>query len=350
MVRTVGFKYVILRNGANYGILPAPVDSTHQIHMDTEAEIKTSLIGDFFEPEKDVDFMTDKIQPVMILDGKEYPLGIFLPVHVSMDDSDYVKKIHIEAYDQCWYVKAQKVSVHPPFFPAGTNYINAISSLLSTCNIALIYAVSTSEVMTEDRADWGVGTSYLTIVNELLKEINYNDLWFDNAGIAQLTPFEAPDAKFIDHTLSDKDIKSLMIHGMSSTMDIYEIPNEIVVTCSNPDKEGGMIALAENTNPQSPLSIARRGMRITKVININNIASQEALQSYANRLMTETMSAEEEIMIDTLLLPGFGVGDTIGFKYGDLMAICKETAWTMELKVGGHMTHVLNRRVLNIDQ
>ena len=84
------------------------------------------------------------------------------------------------------------------------------------------------------------------------------------------------------------------------------------------------------------------------MIRVNNIPSQEALQAYANRQVTDSMLTGEVITVNTCLLPGFGVWDVTGIRYRDLLAVCKETAWSMELKVGGRMSHTLERAVMNL--
>jgi hypothetical protein len=60
------------------------------------------------------------------------------------------------------------------------------------------------------------------------------------------------------------------------------------------------------------------------------------------------MITGETIRISTALLPGFGVADVVALHYGELAAICIERAWTMELRVGGTMTHELEKVVYNL--
>lgn len=344
--RTIDFRYKILRNGADYGYLFPAEEGAPQLHMDSGSVIKTSFSGDFLEPSKDFNILADDIAPVLIIDEEPYQLGVFRAVHASTHDNGYYKTVHLEAYDHCWLVNANRLLGYI-FFGAGTNYIDAIGSLLASCGITRIYSTPTSEELTEDR-EWIMGTSYIDVVNQLLGEINYNDLWFDSNGFAHLEPYSPTNVNKAKHVLDDTKIESIMLPGLTSEFDVYDRPNVFICVCSNADKDGAMVAVAENTNPTSPLSIHRRP-RIAQVINVDNIASQEALQSFAKRQVTESLLAVESISVQTGLLPGFGVYDTTALKYGDLMEICRETSWTMDLKVGGLMTHELKRVVLNVD-
>ena len=82
---------------------------------------------------------------------------------------------------------------------------------------------------------------------------------------------------------------------------------------------------------------------------MNNIASQGELQAYASRLLTDSMMRGEIIDVETCLLPGFGVGDVVALKYGDLMTLCVERGWTMDLNIGGRMHHTMERVVFHAE-
>lgn len=345
--RTIDFQYKIVRNGADYGTLVPAAGQSPSISMNDADSVKTCLSGTFLQPTKPVDWTTDAIRPELIIDGTVHPLGVYLPVNVSESTNDIVKTVAITADDRCWVVRDCRTEDRV-FIAAGTNYVQAAISLLSATGIALINATDTTETIAEDREDWEIGTSYLDIINELLDEISYAPLWFDQNGVAVIEPMAVPDAVSIDHFLSEADPKYRILPGLQSKTDFVAAPNVFVCVCSNADKSAPMRAVAENTNPQSPLSIARRGRRITQVLTVNNIPSQEALQTYANRQVTDSLLSGEVFTVRTKLLPGFGVGDVTAIRYGDLMAICKETAWSMELNVSGQMTHTLERTVMNL--
>ena len=348
MRRRIDFRYVIIRDGADYGVIRPLDGSPPSVRMDDSGEIKTSFSGDFLLQEKEVNWLRDEIRPELIIDGEVHNLGVYLPAAVRELENATTRFMHIEAYDRCWRVK-DNYTESLTHIEAGTNYILAIEQLLTACGISLIAATQTPATLAETREDWSAGTSYLTIVNQLLGEINYKPLWFDQDGAAILEPVKLPQAGNIDHFLDDTSIESLMFPQLDMETDIYSAPNVFICICSNADKGGPMMAIGENTNPQSPLSIARRGRRITQVVNVNNIASQQELQAYANRLVTNSMFRGEIIEVETCLLPGFGVGDIVAFRYGDVMTLCEERSWSMSLSVGGRMHHRLERIVLNVD-
>ena len=362
-MRTVDFAYHVLRNGAFYGLLRAPEGRSRQIRMSDAAEIKTSLSGTFAPIVEDVDgnelqpdWLSDEIQPVMFLDGIENRLGIYMPATVTPSESDGIEELQIEAYDRCWRVKDTYTRVSL-YWPAGTNYLEPVEQLLAECGITLIVKTPTTKVFAQDREDWPVGTSNLTIINQLLSEISYNPLWFNESGAAVLEPESIPTAENIEHTLSDQpeDLTAgaseviRMLPQIRRETDIYQAATVFVCICSNADKSGPLVATSRNTNPQSPLSVMRRGREIVKVVRVNNVADQAALQAYADRLRNESMLGGETIRVTTALQPGFRVADVTALRYKDLSAVCVEHAWTMELAPGGEMTHELERVVVHLD-
>lgn len=347
MIRTVEVRFNLLRNGAWAGNLLALESSAPVLRMNVTGDIKTALSGDFAVQE-DANWLTDEIQPVLLIDGVPYPLGVFLPATARDAENETTRSVHIEAYDRCWKVQ-DNYTEDLYYIAAGTNYITAVKTLLEAAGIAAVLATPTSLTTATARQDWDIGTSYLEIVNQLLSEINYKPLWFNAEGVAVLEPAAVPTAANIRNTLDSSDVKSLLLPQITRETDIYRAPNVFICIVTNPDLTGPLVAKAENNNPQSPLSIMRRGRRIAEVVYVQNIASQEELQTYANRLLFDSMTQGETLVVSTGLLPGFGVNEITALHYGDLSALCRETAWTMELRPGGTMSHTLERVVYNLE-
>lgn len=362
MIRNEHVRFKLLRNGVEYGELLAGGNSP-TLRMSSSGEIKMSLQGTFLPravnssgKEVSVDWMADEIQPTLIIDGVETPIAVLMPAAVEPQSSMEEETIEVQAYDRCWRVRDTKVE-GALYLSAGTGYIDAVEGLLTSAGIATIIKTPINAVLAEDRQDWETGTSYLTIVNDLLKEINYKQLWFNASGFAILEPASTPSAENIKHVFTDqkpnpanrKEVEAIRVFPhMSRKTDIYQAPNVFLCICSNPDKSGPMTATAENTNPQSPLSIMRRGRRIVQVVRVNNIESQAKLEEYANQLLYESMTTGETISIETQLLPDFGVEDVAGLRYDDVLGVCVEKSWTMTLGPGGTMTHELEKVVINI--
>ena len=82
MIREVDFRFIIVRGGADLGELYALPESAPTIRMKASGEIKTSMSGEFWEPD-DIDWLSDEIRPEIRINGTWSSLGVFLPATVS---------------------------------------------------------------------------------------------------------------------------------------------------------------------------------------------------------------------------------------------------------------------------
>lgn len=345
MIRDVDYRVEVLRNGVPLALLEFDGTVAPNIYADESGSIKCSMSGTFLPCEK-ADYLTDELRPVMTLDGVDYPLGIFVPTTIQQRWSEEGERVEIEAYDRGYYLQ-EAVTAQRLHLPAGTEYVEAIRQLLAQAGIALAIITPCADTLQTDREDWDAGTSYLTIINQLLSEINYNEVWFDANGYAQVRPYTAPDAARIAHRYSATDLRQSPISlSGSAQLDIYSRPNVFLVRCSNPDLSSPMTAQAVNDNPLSALSVLRRRRRILKVTQVDNIASQDALQAYADRLCQESMLTTELIQFDTLTEPGHGIGDVLALDHQGFSGIYEETAWYVTLAAGSLMTHEAQKVVI----
>lgn len=341
MIRSLRFRIDVLRNGAR--LMSLPFAAPPNIMADSAGEIKTSLSGTFVDTPA-VDWMTDRLQPVVIIDGVEYPYGVFVPATLTHSNTERGRETQVEAYDLGYILTLAKTETiyH---IPSGTLYLDAVTELLAAAGIALVQATPNAATLQTDREDWDVGTSYLTIINQLLSEINYQDIWFDANGAAIVEPALSPSAERIDHTYDATTVDSVTHRDVSTLMDMFGIPNVFIAICSNPDYDAPMMAVAENNNAQSKLSIANRGMRIPQVYKVDNIASMDELQVYADRLRDQSMLATELTTIQTAIMPNHGLFDVVALLHPAATGIYLETGWEITLQAGTYMTHRLKKVV-----
>lgn len=345
MTRQVDVVFNVLVNGAETAKIYPVQGRPPILSMDDSDQLKFALSGSFYDLDV-IDWLHAEINPVLRIDSVENSLGYYIPTTIEETEDESSNQVSLECYDRSWRVK-NKIAESRVYFAAGTPYLTAVKDLLGKAGIVLIRSTSTDAVLQEAREDWDIGTSYLNIVNQLLTEINYQELWFDASGTAVLQPFPALTTYSPDHVLDSNTVKSLLLPSFSRSLDMFSAPNVIICVCNNPDKTGQMIAVAENNAPTSPLSISRRGFRIAKKIRLDNIASQTALQAYADNQRDRYMQITERIVVQTALFAGFGVYDVTSLHYKDFSGQCTERAWTMELVTGGTMTHTLEMVVYN---
>lgn len=341
MIRSLNFRVDVLRNGVR--LMSLPFATPPNILADSAGEIKTSLSGTFADNPA-VDWMTDRLQPVVIIDGTEHPYGVYVPATLTETNTATGAELQVEAYDLGYILTLAKTETiyH---IPAGTPYLEAIQALLADAGISLVQATPNASQLQTDREDWDVGTSYLHIINQLLSEINYQNIWFDANGSAILEPALSPAAERIDHTYDATTVDSITHRDTSTVMDMFGIPNVFIAICSNPDYDAPMMATSENNNAQSKLSIANRGMRIPQVYKVDNIASMDELQVYADRLRDQSMLATEVTTIQTAIVPNHGLFDVVALQHPAASGIYLETGWEFSMQAGTYMTHRLKKVV-----
>lgn len=342
-MREVKYRVEILRKNIPIGKLDYTVPPS--VYMDGEAEIKLSLRGTF-RHDDDVNYITDELRPIMTVDESEYPLGVYRVATKSSSGST-AKTITdaIEAYDRSVLLSWAKLE-NRDFWAAGTSYDVIFSHYLSAAGIARSIIVPSGSVLQSDREDWDVGTSFLEIINTLLAEINYDPIWFDLTGAARIQPYRKPSVDTIDHRYGKSQVLSYLRPEYSSTLDIFSQPNVFIAILENPEYSEPLVARAENDIPASKLSTISRGIRIPQIYNVDNIASAEDLQAYANRLRDESMQLSEIVSVQTANMPEHNVGDIIAIDHDDIAGIYKETAWQMTLAAGQYMSHTLKKVVV----
>ena len=343
MIRSYSIRVDVIRNGATLTTLHHISDPL--VDCNSEAPIKTSMSG-IFRNDAKVNWLTDELVPFQIIDGEEHPVGVFPVGTVSYGhDENGLETVTVEAYDRCMILnqtKAERI-IH---FPAGKNYLAAVEELLTEAGIALYMSTPSTAAMQTDREDWPIGTSYLDIINTLLSEINYTQIWFDSRGYARLQPVKTPQASNIDHRYGEMEKIKLLRRPCTVETDMFDAPNVFIVVCSNPDLEAPMVATAVNDNPMSSLSIFRRGRRIVKTYKVDNIPSQAELDAYANTLKLNGMIASEVATISTANLPGHGVYDTVAVTHPDIDGIFQEISWSLVLAPGQAMLHKIRRSII----
>lgn len=348
-LRDVKYRVRALKNGVEAEDLLWDAGRAPTVIWDKDGEIKSSFAGTFY-PSKNVDLLSDEIKPFIIINGTEYPLGVFRASTVGSDNSQYSPLVHIEAYDRCWRLQSNRIEsvLH---FGAGTPYIAAIEQLLTECGITLRIVTPSNVAFQTDREDWEIGTDYLTIINQLLNELNYSPIWFDVDGVAHVEPYQEVSARRILHRYGDigaPNVFNPSLASSSSEIDLFSMPNVFICICSNPELSEPMVAVAENDNPSSSTSIFRRGMRIAQRYQVDNIASQTELQAYANKLRNESMFATQILTFQSYAEGGHGIGDIISINSDQIDGIYEETAWSITMQAGQMMKHTARKEISTV--
>ncbi len=334
--RNIGYRVDVYRGPVKKGVLST---TKAKITMSSDGEIKTSAS---FTAAQDsgIDWYKDQLRPVLISNGNETPLGVFVPGSVSNEDG----MLQIDAYDLAVTLQEDKLDSRI-LLPAGSAYIAKIEEILISAGITRIATEPSNAVFAEDRADWDVGTEKLKVVNQLLEEISYKGIEFDRTGTCRLRAHTYPSVATIKHTYrsGEASIISPVITIESNT---HEIPNVFVAVVSNPDYDEPLVSKYVNDNPLSKTSTVYTGRRKVVVLRPDNIATQADLDNYVKAVAFADMQGIETVKFITAINPDHGIGNTIALDLPQYNGILEETEWEIDLS-NMEMTHT-GKRVIYI--
>lgn len=337
-LHTFEYHIYVMRNGAEFGKAFSIDDP--QIEMVSDAEIKKSMSANLILPDG-IDILHDTLMPKIIVDGVEYTLGeYYIGTYTEQTNEHGQSYSEIEAYDG-GYLPSRYRTENIIHFSAGENYVDVIKSLLGECGVTNVMITANPATLTMDREDWDIGTTYLQIINNLLSEIDYETLWFDNNGFAQVGPKRTLNPNNIHHKYISGTY-SILSPTKSKEIDIFDSYNVFVAYVNSADNDELLIATAVNDDPESILSVQNRGRIQAPPEKINNIASQEELQIYVENWKNRSRSSVETLVISTGIDKSHEVLDTVQCED----EIYFEYAWSMTLSADSLFTHTLRREVL----
>jgi hypothetical protein len=228
---------------------------------------------------------------------------------------------------------------------SGTNYISAVKAVLDAAGINLQNLTPTSKTLPVAK-EWAPGATRLQIINDLLTEINYFALWFDENGYAVAEPYVSPQDRSSEYTYEDND-DSVIFPDPEQQKDLFNVPNKWICVVSDSDRTP-LVSTYTNDNPDSETSTVSRGRTITRFETVDAV-DQTTLDAKVLRLAQEDSQVYEHVPFSTGIMPIHSHLDVLTLVYSDLGISAKyiETNWEMELKVGGVHKHEI-RRVVNI--
>lgn len=343
--REIQFRYDLL-NVSNNKIGEVPLLSA-TVRLNSLAQIKRTATFSLWEQEsRNIDYLNDRLRPVMLLDGQEYPLGVFLLPSPARKVRGMSVYRDIAGYDITQILLEDRFTSRY-YLPAGTEYIEAVKRIVNTIGLFNTQIPASGALLARNR-EFQPDTSKLDAINALLSECNYTSLWADAAGRLRAAPYVLPSLRQPEIVYRDDALSAIIAGSEAEEIDVFGVPNVFAVTSTNPETEG-LTAIFVNDNPISPTSTAKRKRRIVNFREISDIANIEALEAYVKRIAYDASNIYSKMTFDTPLIPIHSYSNALHLESRKLGLSGKyiETEWTMELKVGGRMTHSA-RKVIQI--
>lgn len=255
---------------------------------------------------------TARIRAVALIDGldEEIPLGVWIPSTPTAAWADTGRSWPVDVLSKETLLDVDKVDA-TYVLPAGTNIIGAVIELLASVgeNGSSLPA-STASLPTT--TSWPVGTSKLTICNDLLTAANMEQLHTDLNGAWTTRIWIPADVRPTSWDLVD-DEASVYTPNFTLAQDQWSIPNRVVVVGRATGSTAAMVAVAMNINPDSPYSFPARGRWIVHTETGREAVDQAALDAYARRRLLELTAPASTATVTHALLPGWDIDDVVRF-------------------------------------
>lgn len=252
------------------------------------------------------DWLHVMIQPVYTVsfpDGSslEWPWGLFIPAVPTAAQNGAVVGGDVELYDQLLVLDEDSF---PETFgvPAGAIVTDVVRQLLADAGRTNA-VVEDSELTLSSAMLWEGGTSRLRVINDLLDAIGYFALWVDGSGTFRAQSYVPPLSRAVGWDFAD-DARSIFLPELTEERDTFGVPNRVVCVARSEDGEAPpMVGVAENVDPEDPLSYPSRERWITRRYDDVEAASQEVLDGFAKRYLADARNVGTVVELKHLPVP-----------------------------------------------
>lgn len=271
----------------------------------------------------------------------EFSLGEFLLASPTRTESNGQLIREVEAYDGLVILNDDKFDGEYTVV-AGTNYIQAVIDILTSAGINRYNLQSTDKVLSKDVV-FEIGKEKLYAINELLRAINFESIHVDVNGYFTSAHYRSPEDRGSEYEYFT-DSESVIFSGYTEELDTFALPNKWVIKVDRGENPP-LVSSHVNDKPESILSTVSRGRNIVDYRELRDIADQETLDAYTQRIAFESTQQFGKVDFETGIMPFHDYFDvfTVHFTDLDISGKYSETSWTMPLEVGGKMKHEIRR-------
>lgn len=350
--RSETFRFDLLDQHNSYvGILDVEADTAPTISNNINRRVKRSLTNLVLPPSvtREIDTLSNRVRPWMVLqDGTEYPLGVFLFADASRTEA---------AYSSVAFVRDPAVDEDPighvttgslldqlstldqgsrgvSSYPRGTRVVDALTLELAKANVDDV-EIDDSDATLAQAAVWKPNANRLDILNDLCKLGGFYSPFFDNMGTCRIVEVPALDAV---EPLFVYDIgTSVYRDTIVETDDLLKAPNSYVVVNSSITTSP---IFGEWKVPSSaPNSYARRGFWVVSEHDVQTVSSNAQAARTAQAIGQADYATYRWVNLEAVTNPLHDTFDVVGWK-GDKY---REQGWEIVCSAGAHHKHEWRR-------
>ena len=313
----------------------------------------------------DVNLYTERIRPVMVIDGlPEIPLGVYVITASPEKWRGTGREWPLELHEKTTVLEQDSIEVS---FTAGTteSVLDIIQSVIEAGGETITVDGSDTRTLPKSLV-WAAGTTRIRIVNDLLDAIGYDSLWMDGQGNFRATQYVRPadrstrysmlndaDGDQLQRELVDGD-ESIYSPEWTRDRDTYKVPNKVIAVAAGTGDDVPLTGTATNENPDSPFSFTARGRWVTRVLEsvdvpdlsgeVNPAAATVAfLEARAEQTLIAASSVQATVEVSTLPIP-LELRDIVTFASTPAGIESRHTVQSVEIKLSFDGMMRLNMR------
>lgn len=253
----------------------------------------------------------------------EMPIGTFF---VSYGGVEYVRN-GAELMERGRVTGASTLSVllnkklgAPYTVAAGVDCVDTANELITGLGL-LTNSPDSNGVVTSTAHTFEPDDSYITVVNWLLTNANYQAVWPDALGTIMLVPYVDPEARAITAIFRD-DAQSIMLPEVSTENDWTETPNVARLYYQTDDE---CLTATAYMRSGARASLAGRGGReVTLVEQVDELSGETQadrianLEAIARKKLVDNASEIEKVTLKHAFIDGIKPNDAIAIDYSGM--------------------------------
>ena len=272
--------------GALVGVTGGKIDAS--IHTTIKSGGSISLR----EMAGEIDWLNVRVRPWREQGGDEWPLGVFIPAAPTVTYDDYGRVYDVQLLDRLHLLDRAKLGEGYEI-AAGSDVVDAVAALISWTGEDP-GPIESFGLAARTNIVWEPGETVLRVINDLLESVGAFSLWCDIWGNYRVTPSTAPATRPVVYEY---------VYGeewayeprFTRTDDYYTAINRMEVVTQGDGDLPGLYAVAENDDPNDPLSTVNRG--IVSGFEEVDAATQGILNDIAQRRLLDRGGSVETVEI-----------------------------------------------------
>lgn len=336
-IRSTTFEFFLVdgKSGENLGEI-TPYIANAVIQHDVSRIIKRQLtLALGVSDTDDINPLTDRIMPFMIVNGVRFPLGRYMFTDSDIAVSTGGNEANVQLVDEMFIVDQQIEQA----FTAAPDTTSTTATLVEAAIFNVMEGLDIEFAMPESSSlpaigTWGGGARRGQIIDALCTQGGYFSPWFGND--TKLHLIQAIDAATSIPTFDFDENKRVFMDTIRRRSNILDAPNRYIVISNANDTDDPIVGRYDVPS-NAPHSITNRGFVIPSVQDIQLPIGTNA--SLVARSIGLRDTAVERIQFDTAPDPRHDSYDIITFEGAQWL----EISWALNLVEGGAMRHVLQK-------